>query len=54
MDSFEVLPEQEEHEVLSQFVRRLFDKSYPRLKDEELAGVANLLFQEYDRREDRE
>ena len=54
IDSFEALAEQEEHEVLSQFVRRLIDKSYPWLTDEELTGVANLLFQEYDRREDRE
>jgi hypothetical protein len=53
IDSFEALPEQEKHEVLSQLLRRLMDKPYPSLTDEELAGAADLVFQEYDRREGR-
>lgn len=51
IDSFEALPEQEKHEVLSQLLRRLMDKPYSSLTDEELTGTADLVFQEYDRRE---
>ena len=50
LDSFEALHEQEKHEVLSQLLRRLMDKPYSSLSDEELTGAADLLFQDYDRR----
>ena len=53
IDSFEALPEQEKHEVLSQILRRLMDKPYSSLTDEELTGAADLVFQEYDRGEGR-
>lgn len=51
IDSFEALPEQEKHEVLGQLLRRLMDKPYASPSDEELTGAADLIFQEYDRRE---
>lgn len=51
IDSFEALPEQEKHEVLSQLLRRLMDKPYASASDEDLVGAADLIFQEYDRRE---
>jgi hypothetical protein len=51
IDSFEALPEQEKHEVLRQLLRRLMDKPYASLTDEELTGAADLVFQEYDRGE---
>jgi hypothetical protein len=53
IDSFEALPEQEKHEVLSQLLRRLMDKPYSSPTDDELRGAADLVFQEYDRREDQ-
>ena len=49
--SFEALPEQEKHEVLSQLLRRLMDTPYASPTDDELTHVADLVFQEYDRRE---
>ena len=51
IDSFEALPEQEKHEVLGQLLRRLMEKPYGSASDEELMGVADLIFQDYDRRE---
>lgn len=51
IDSFEALPEEEKHEVLSQLLRCLMEKPYTSASDEELVGVADLIFQEYDRRE---
>lgn len=48
LDSFEALPDQEKHEVLSQLLRRLIDSSYASLSDEELTQAADSLFQEYD------
>ena len=49
--SFEALPEQEKHEVLGQLLRRLMEKPYGSPSDEELTGVADLIFQDYDQRE---
>lgn len=51
IDSFEALPEQEKHEVLGQLLRRLMERPYTSPSDEELTGVADLIFQDYDRRE---
>jgi hypothetical protein len=51
IDSFEALPEQEKHAVLAQLLRRLMEKPYDSASDEELIGVADLIFQEYDQRE---
>lgn len=51
IESFEALPEQEKHEVLGQLLRRLMEKPYESASDEELLGAADLIFQEYDRRE---
>ncbi|HLF29587.1 MAG TPA: hypothetical protein VI566_01015 [Xanthomonadales bacterium] len=51
IDSFEALPEHEKHEVLGQLLRRLMDKPYASLSDEELTGTADVLFQDYDSRE---
>lgn len=51
IDSFESLPEREKHEVLSQLLPRLMDTPYSSLSDEELTGAADVVFQEYDRRE---
>lgn len=51
VDSFDALPEQEKHEVLSQLLRRLTEKPYGTPSNEELTGAADLVFQEYDRRE---
>ena len=49
--SFEALPEHEKHEVLVQLLRRLTDLPYSAPSDEDLAHAADLVFQEYDRRE---
>ena len=51
IESFEALPEQEKHEVLSQLLRRLMQTPYESASDEELVGAADLIFQEYDRGE---
>ena len=51
IDSFEALPDDEKHEVLGQLLRRLMDKPYASPSDEELTGAADLIFQDYDRRE---
>ena len=51
IDSFEALQEQEKHEVLAQLLRRLIDSPYSLPTDEELTQAADLVFQEYDRRE---
>lgn len=51
IDSFEALPEQDKHEVLSQLLRRLVESPYHTPSDEELIGAADMIFQEYDRRE---
>ena len=49
--SFEALPEDEKHEVLAQLLRRLMNTPYASPTDEELTHAADLVFQEYDRRE---
>jgi hypothetical protein len=49
--SFEALPEEEKHEVLGQLLRRLMEQPYASPSNEELTGAADLVFQEYDRRE---
>ncbi|HZR03802.1 MAG TPA: hypothetical protein VFA81_11580 [Burkholderiales bacterium] len=54
IDSFEALPEDEKHQVLVQLLRRLMDTPYPAPSDEELLHAADLVFQEYDRREAQE
>jgi hypothetical protein len=51
IESFEALPDEEKHEVLTQLLRRLMEKPYASASDEELIGAADLIFQEYDRRE---
>jgi hypothetical protein len=51
IDSFEALPEEEKHEVLGQLLRRLLEKPYAAPSDDELTGVADQVFQDYDRRE---
>ncbi len=51
IDSFEALPEQEKHEVLVQLLKRLMDFPYSSPSDEELTHAADLVFQDYDRRE---
>lgn len=53
IDSFEALPEQEKHQVLAQLLRRLMDTPYSSVTDEELTGAADLVFQDYDRRENQ-
>lgn len=54
IDSFEALPEQDKGEVLAQLLRQLIDSRYVVPTDEELTHAADLLFQEYDRREAQE
>jgi hypothetical protein len=51
IDSFEALPEEEKYEVLSQLLRRWLGKPYASSSDEEFIGAADLIFQQYDRRE---
>jgi hypothetical protein len=53
IDSFDALPEQEQQEVLAQLLRRLMDAPYPSVTDDELTHAADLVFQDYDRREDQ-
>jgi len=53
LDSFDALPEQEQQEVLAQLLRRLMDTPYPSTTDDELTHAADLVFQDYDRREDQ-
>lgn len=53
IDSFEALPEAEKHEVLGQLLRRLMDKPYASPSDDELSNAADLLFLDYDHREDQ-
>ena len=53
IDSFEALPEQEKHQVLAQLLRSLMDKPYASPSDEDLIAAADLVFQEYDRREEQ-
>jgi hypothetical protein len=54
IDSFEALPEQDKGEVLAQLLRRLIDSPYVVPTEEELTHAADLVFQEYDRREAQE
>jgi hypothetical protein len=54
IDSFEALPEEEKHQVLVLLLRRLMDTPYSTPSDEELLHAADLVFQEYDRREAQE
>ena len=51
IESFEALPEAEQHEVLAHFLNRLIDSSYASLSDEDFTRAANLVFQEFDRGE---
>ncbi len=51
IDSFEALPESEQHEVLAQLLHRLIDSPYASLSDEDFTQSADLIFQELDRRE---
>ncbi len=51
IDSFEVLPETEQHEVLAQLLHRFIDSPYASLSDEDFTQAADLIFQEFDRRE---
>jgi len=51
IDSFEALPEEEKQEVFAHLLRRLIDSPYQLPSDEELNHAADLVFQEYDRRE---
>jgi hypothetical protein len=51
IESFEALPETEQHEVLAQLLRRLIDFPYASLSDEDLTQAADLVFQELDRGE---
>ena len=51
IESFESLPETEQHEVLAQLLRRLIDSPYESLSDEELTQATDLIFQEFDRTE---
>ena len=51
IDSFEALPEDEKHEVLGQLLRRLMSAPYSSPTDEDHIHAADLVFQEYDRRE---
>lgn len=51
LDAFEALPDKEKHEVLSELLRRSLASPYPSPTDEELTQAADLVFQEYDRRE---
>ncbi len=53
IDSFEALPETEQHEVLTQLLHRLIDSPYAPLSDEDFTQAADLIFQEFDRREEQ-
>ena len=53
IDSFEVLPEQEKHEVLAHLLRRLIGSPYSSPSDDELTHLADFVFQGYDRDEAR-
>ena len=52
IEPFEALPDAEKHEVLAQLLRRLMDRPYSSPSDEDLTRAADLVFQEYDRREE--
>ena len=49
--SFDALPEGEKHEVLAQLLRHIIGSPYSSPSDEELTHAADLVFQDYDRRE---
>lgn len=51
LESFEALPAAEQHEVLTQLLRRLTETGYDALPDETFLHVADVVFQDYDRRE---
>jgi hypothetical protein len=51
LESFEALPAEEQHEVLAQLLRRLTETGYDALPDEALLHAADVVFQDYDRRE---
>jgi hypothetical protein len=51
IESFESLPETEQHEVLAQLLRRLIESPYASLSDEDLTQAADLIFQEFDHSE---
>ena len=53
IDSFDALPEDEKHEVLAQLLRRLMSTPYSSPSDEDLLQAADLVFQDYDRRENQ-
>ena len=50
-NSFEALPEEDQHEVLTRPLRRLMERPYSSLNDEELSGAVDMIFQDYDQRE---
>ena len=51
LDSFEALPEQEQHEVLAQLLRRLMESDYAAPSNAAMLQAADVVFQDYDRRE---
>ena len=51
IDSFEALSAEAQHEVLAQLLRRLMDVEYTGLPEATLLHAADVIFQEYDRRE---
>ncbi|MGH8521764.1 MAG: hypothetical protein ACREU9_10200 [Gammaproteobacteria bacterium] len=50
IDSFEALPEAEQHEVLAQLLHRLIDSPYASFSDEDFTQSADMIFKEFDRR----
>jgi hypothetical protein len=51
IESFEALPEADQHEVLVELLRHTFESSYSTPSDEELLLAADQIFQELDQRE---
>lgn len=54
LQSFEVLAEQDQREVLIELLRFPLDASYQPLSDDDLLDSADQIFLEYDEREARE
>lgn len=51
LDSFEALPVEEQREVLAQLLRRLTESDYGTPADTTMLHAADVVFQDYDRRE---
>ena len=51
LESFEALPASEQHEVLAQLLRRLMDSDYGTVSEATMLHAADVVFQDYDRRE---